>query len=119
MIENSKLTEVKKANMVEEINHINENFKAALELGGQALEYLERKDKESNAMNLEIQTKEIEASTSKHKRVIGLIVYAVSLMVALCVIAFITGNAEYIKDILSAVALVMGGASIPKLLKTE
>ncbi len=119
MDKNNEIKELNSPNMVDEINHINENLKAILELGGKGLEYLEVKDKESNAMNIEMHAKEVEASNSKHKRVVLLIVYAASLIMALCVAAFVTDNAEYIKDILFAVALLLGGASIPKHLKSD
>ncbi|MFZ3515069.1 hypothetical protein LC147_18430 [Vibrio harveyi] len=119
MTKNNELTEVEKTDMVEEISHINENLKATLELGGQALEYLERKDKESNAMNVEIRSKEITASLVKQKRVVWLIVYASLVMAALCAVAFATNNAEYVKDILLAAGFLLGGASIPKHLKSD
>jgi len=116
--------------VVEKIDHIDARLEAMMDLGSSAIDAYKHNSRSKTLMERQVKRLEINADlkrhekeqdidNEKHKRVTYLLYFSGGSIVALCMVAFFTGNAEHVKTILMAVGFLLGGPTISKAFKSK
>ena len=113
--------------VIEKVESIDAHMQTFQELAESAIEnytkaariqsIMERKSRreEMNAVT-ERHAKELDVENQKHKRLTYFFYFTGASIVSLCMVAFLTNNAEHVKTILMAVGFLLGGQGVSKMM---